>query len=47
MAWNLAQALSGYKYSFGRNAPEHQEVPPEAMPKGLLPHQQEMYQEAR
>ena len=46
MAWNLAQALSGYKYWFRWNAPEPQEVPSETMPKGLLPHQQEMYQEA-
>ena len=47
MAWNLAQASSGYKFWFGRNAPGHQEIPSPTMPKGLLPHQQEMYQEAR
>ena len=46
MAWNLAQALSGYKFWYGQNAPEPQEVPSETIPKGL-PHQQEMYQEAR
>ena len=47
MAWNLAQALSGYKYWFGRNAPEPQEVPLPTIPKGLLPHQQDMYRELR
>ena len=43
MAWNLAQALSGYKYWFGQHAPEPMEVPSPTIPEGLLPHQQEMY----
>ena len=43
MAWNLAQALSGYRYWFGRNAPEPQEIPSPTMPEGLLPHQEDMY----
>ena len=45
MAWNLAQALSGYRYWFGRNTPEPQEVPSPTLPEGLLPHQEEMYRE--
>ena len=47
MAWNLAQALLGYKYWFGWNAPEPQEIPLPTMPEGLLPHQEDMYQELR
>ena len=47
MAWNLAQALSGYQYWFGRNAPEPQEVPSPTLPEGLLPHQEDMYRELR
>ena len=47
MAWNLAQALSGYKYWFGQHALEQMEVPSPTVPEGLLPHQQEMYREAR
>ena len=47
MAWNLAQALSGYQYWFGWNAPEPQEIPSPTMPEGLLPHQEEMYRELR
>ena len=43
MAWNLAQDLSGYRYWFGRNAPEPQEIPSLTMPEGLLPHQEDMY----
>ena len=47
MAWNLAQALSGYRYWFGRNAPEPQEIPSPTIPEGLLPHQEDMYRELR
>ena len=47
MAWNLAMALSGYRYWFGWNAPEPQEIPLPTIPEGLLPHQEDMYQELR
>ena len=47
MAWNLAQALSGYRFWVGRNMPEPQEIPSPMIPEGLLPHQEDMYRELR